>query len=263
MVRAAPALALVLALAAPAVAGPPARVVSMNLCTDQLALMIAAPGQLVAVSWLAHDPALSALAETAAATPAHHGGAEEIYLLRPDLVLAGPWAGRAAVDMLTRLGVRVETIPDAQTIPQMRAAITQMGALLGQPGRAAALLADFDAAWSAVPRGPQGVAAPYGPNGWVAGSQTLASAAIRQAGLTPLAQRLDLPHGGAVPLEALVMAAPDVIVTGARYDRPSQAEALLDHPALAALPARRVAVDGRDWTCAIPQIARAARALAP
>ena len=30
--------------------GAPARVVSMNLCTDQVAMMLAAPGQLVSIS---------------------------------------------------------------------------------------------------------------------------------------------------------------------------------------------------------------------
>ena len=35
------ALILALLLAAPALAAPPARVVSMNLCTDQLAMLLA------------------------------------------------------------------------------------------------------------------------------------------------------------------------------------------------------------------------------
>ncbi|MGA0716208.1 MAG: ABC transporter substrate-binding protein, partial [Gemmobacter sp.] len=47
------AVALSLAFAVvggPAAAAPPGRVVSINLCTDQLAMMLAAPGQLVSVS---------------------------------------------------------------------------------------------------------------------------------------------------------------------------------------------------------------------
>ena len=49
------ALAGCLASAVPAFADAPARVVSMNLCTDQLAMMLAAPGQLVSVSHLATE----------------------------------------------------------------------------------------------------------------------------------------------------------------------------------------------------------------
>jgi iron complex transport system substrate-binding protein len=47
--------------AASAFAEPPRRVVSMNLCTDQLAMLVAAPGQLLSVSRIARDPRVSAL----------------------------------------------------------------------------------------------------------------------------------------------------------------------------------------------------------
>ena len=49
-------LAAVLAASlSPALADAPGRVVSINLCTDQLAMMLAAPGQLVSVSHLASE----------------------------------------------------------------------------------------------------------------------------------------------------------------------------------------------------------------
>ena len=66
-----PLRALVLGLAL--VAGPlgaqtpdaPLRVVSMNLCTDQFALMLAAPEQLISVSYVSADPVTSPLADIA------------------------------------------------------------------------------------------------------------------------------------------------------------------------------------------------------
>ena len=58
-------LAVMLALAGPVAAQPPQRVVSMNLCTDQLAMMLAGPGQLISVSHLGHDPAVSPMAAQA------------------------------------------------------------------------------------------------------------------------------------------------------------------------------------------------------
>src|SRR5690606_19064584 len=59
------ALALTgLACAAPARAEPPpARVVSINVCTDQYAMLIAGEGQLHSVSHLAADPYSSAMVE--------------------------------------------------------------------------------------------------------------------------------------------------------------------------------------------------------
>src|SRR6056300_563463 len=58
----------------------PLRVVSMNLCTDQLAMMLADEGQLISVSDIATDPNMSPMAEAARAYPINHGQAEEIFL---------------------------------------------------------------------------------------------------------------------------------------------------------------------------------------
>lgn len=92
-----------------AAAEPPRRVVSANLCTDQLAMLIAAPGQLVSVSQVARDPVSSAMAAEAEGFAVNHGTAEEIFLLAPDLVLAGEYLRSDARLTLERLGLRVET----------------------------------------------------------------------------------------------------------------------------------------------------------
>ena len=58
----------VLAMMLPAVgiaAGPPDRVVSVNLCTDQLAMLLARPGQLISVSHLAADETISLMSAEA------------------------------------------------------------------------------------------------------------------------------------------------------------------------------------------------------
>src|SRR6056297_3081236 len=87
----------------------PERVVSMNLCTDQLAMMLAAEGQLLSVSRISLDPHVSPMAEEAKDYRINAGQAEEIYLMRPDLVLAGEFTPQATLDMLRGLGIRVET----------------------------------------------------------------------------------------------------------------------------------------------------------
>ena len=136
------AAALSLAALAPAaaVAEGPARVVSMNLCTDELALLLAAPGQLVSVSYLALDPRSSAMVEEATAYPTNRGRAEEIYLLKPDLVLAGSFGG-PAVAMLHRLGVPVVEVAPPTSLAEARDAIAQVGAALGRSETAEAMIA--------------------------------------------------------------------------------------------------------------------------
>ncbi|WBU52670.1 ABC transporter substrate-binding protein [Paracoccus sp. SCSIO 75233] len=250
MVRMLAALAFLFASAANAA---PGRVVSVNLCTDQLAMLIATPGQLVSVSWLAADPSVSLMAEEARQVGLNHAGAEEIYLSRPDLVLAGPFAARATVDMLTRLGIRVETVPPANSVEDIRANITLMGELLGQPDRAAGLLSQFDADLAALPKGRGKVATTYGANSFANGAESLSADMMRRAGLVLLADRLG-HSGGALALEQLVMAEPEMLIIGSRYETPSRAEAIVDHPAIAAMTAERFMTADRDWMCGLPAV---------
>ena len=160
------AAAVLIAAALPAQAEPQ-RVVSMNLCSDQLAMMLAAPGQLISVSSLAQDPRLSPMAQEAAAYRPNSGRAEEIYLMRPDLVIAGTYTPPATVAMLRRLGIRVETPPPSEDFDAIRADIIRMGDWLGRRDAARDLLARFDAdlAIARSPRG-QGRAALYYANGF-------------------------------------------------------------------------------------------------
>ncbi|SDD32884.1 iron complex transport system substrate-binding protein [Paracoccus isoporae] len=257
MVRLIAALALCLAGAASA---GPSRVVSINLCTDQLAMLVAGPGQLVSVSWLAADPALSLMAEEAGQIGVNHGGAEEIYLMRPDLVLAGPYAAHATVEMLTRLGVQVRTIPAANTIADIRRNITLMGDALGREARAEEILSAFDADLAALPEGRPLLATTYAANGLANGRDTLSAEAMRRAGLFLLADRIG-HSGGKMALEELVMAGPELVVTGSRYATPSRAEAVLDHPALSALQAERLSVADRGWICGLPALTGTIRSL--
>lgn len=254
-------IAAALPVAARSTGTAPQRVVSMNLCGDQLAMMLAAPGQLVSVSGLAQDPRLSPLADQAARFTPNTGRAEEIYLMQPDLVIAGPYGG-PAVAMLRRLGIRVETLPPAEDFAAIRDHITLMGDLLGQPDAARDLLTRFDADLAAArSTAPHGRAALYDANGVTSGPGTLAGAILDAAGYDNIAADYGIAGTAALPMELLVMARPDRLITGARWPGQSRAEAILDHPALAAVPAVRAQVTDRDWLCGTPFVTRAIRSL--
>lgn len=243
---------------------PPRRVVSINLCTDQLAMLLAAPGQLLAVSRLAREPQSSALAQAAQALPVTSGGGEAVFLLRPDLVLAGSFTTRATVDLLGRLGIEVAEFAPETSFDDIRANITRMGALLGREAAAQQMIAQFDADLSALATSdrPPLRAALYHANGYSPGPGTLASDILRAAGLVNIAAEAGLRTSGTLPLESLVMAAPDVVIRGARYAGASRSEAILDHPALLALPVRPGARTGPEWVCGTPEVLRAVAAMA-
>lgn len=261
--------ALAFGAAAPAVAGPPApaRVVSMNVCTDQLAMLVAAPGQLVSISHLARDPRTSAMAEEAAAFPVNRGQAEEIFLLRPDLVLAGAYTTRAAAAMLKRLAIPVAEFQAADRLSDIGARLREMGEALGRREAAAEIAARFERDLAAIrsaavsPWRP--VAALYNANSYTVGGGTLADSIVSAAGLSNLAAALGYTGTVLLPLERLVMAAPDLVIRGGRYDAPALAQEVLTHPALAAAEARGPAaiVAGRDWVCGTPRVLGALRRL--
>ena len=94
-------LAALVAIASPALAKPQ-RVVSLNLCADELALRLADPGVVKSVTWLSQDPRNANMAAEAAALPANDGHAEEALAYDPDLVLVGPFADPASIALLKR-----------------------------------------------------------------------------------------------------------------------------------------------------------------
>ena len=234
----------------------PQRVVSMNVCTDQLAMLLAADGQLISVSSLARDADYSMLAEDAAAYPINYGRAEEIHQLSPDLVLAGTFTTRSTVAMLRRLGIRVEEFAPETSLDDIRSNLQRMGALLGREDEAAELVAAFDArlAGLAGDRSDLDVAI-YEPDSFALGPGTLAHAVVEAAGLTNVADALGVTGMGRVPLEIIVMQAPDILVTTDDGDQVRvRAEENFAHPAFrrVAATSRTLSLPGPHWVCGGP-----------
>ena len=237
--------------------GVPQRVVSINLCTDQLAMLLAAPGQLLSVSYLARDPRSSAMAEEAQGFPVNRARAEEIFLLAPDLVLGGTFSTPGTVAMLRRMGLRVELLPPAQSFDDIAAHLRAMGALLGQEAQAEAMAEALEARLAALPPPPEvrPRLALYGANGATSGQGGLSAEIVARAGFANITAGLDLPDTGRLALERLVLADPDLVLTAQPFPGTSHAEAILDHPALAALTGRQEGgyLTDADWVCGLPQ----------
>ena len=246
--------------------GPPKSVVSMNLCTDQLAMLIAAPEQLISLSRFARDKQSSAMVEQAQSWPINHGQAEEIFLLKPDLVLAGTFSSRQTIALLRQLDIPVIEFEPAETFDDIRERLRQMGKILGQEVRAEAIISEFDAELAAVrvqsanrPR-----AAFYDLNSYTAGAGTLMDSIMEAAGVTNIAVELGFEGIGRLSLEQLVMTAPELLVTGRSFESPARAEEVLTHPALRSVheKAGKVPIPERYHICGTPFVIEAIRRLA-
>ncbi len=245
---------------------PPRRVVSLNLCTDQMAMLVAGEGQLYSVSDLAVDPHSSVLVGEAGKYAINHGLAEEVFLMRPDLVLAGTYTTRATVDLLRRLGIRVEEFAPENSFDDIRAGFRRMGELLGQKARADGIVARMDrdlAALQANPR-PDVTVAAWEPNSYTSGTGTLVDAIIGAAGLTNIAGRLGLTGMAKLPLELLILSRPDMVAgENPHYAAPSVAQDNFVHPAFREVVRDAVSVPlpARLTICGGPFTVEAARML--
>ncbi len=267
-VRAAAKAALIpsLLLIAPVGESAPLRIASINLCTDQIALLLLPRDRILSLSFLADDPALSYAATLAAGIPKNRAHAEELLALKPDLVLADRYANQAAASLLANAGVPLWFYTPAGNVSEIVETYRDAGRKLGVPERAQALVEQMQARLSVVAAGNRATEPPsaaiFFPNAWAMGKGTLAHAALASAGL-----RNAVPGEGyaAYSLEGLLALKPDLLVLP-REDTPtfSQAAALLDHPAARTLwPAsRRVNLPGNVLICGGPFFADAVERLA-
>lgn len=246
----------------------PKRIVSLDLCTDQLLVGLVPRKRIAAVTHLAADTSVSAIPEAARGLAITHGYAEDVLALAPDLVLAGPYGVRATVDLLQRLGLRVVIVQPPQDIPAVRAAVQAVAAAVGEEARGAAVIAEFDrrlaAAVSRVPRTDrQPSALVYQVGGSVSGG-TLADAALTVSGFRNAASTYRLTRAGQVPLETLVADPPDLIVLSSTPGEYRTALAdNLNHPALGRLLRKQTSLElpWRYLLCGTPHIVEAVERL--
>jgi iron complex transport system substrate-binding protein len=248
-----------LLLVPPALADAPRRVVSFNLCADQLVVALADPEQIAGLSPYAADPVLSVVADKAKAFRKLDWQAETTIPLQPDLVLIGAWDRPVTRRMLTRLGFRVMAIDLVADLDAAKAEIRTVADLLGHPERGDAMIAELEAARARVARFaplPFRTALVVERGGFTAGPQTLATTLIAAAGLQP---PVGAPsgYGGFVPLEKLLMIKPDLVFLKDPPAQPDDQGALFfTHPALRALypPERRIPLPTRFTMCGGPAL---------
>ena len=152
LIHAVASVALALPVSASAAAP---RIISMNICTDQLLLALADPAQIMGLSRFSRDARQWAGAE-ARRYPILSGGAEDILVLKPDVVAASDFDKRSTREILKANGQNLVEFPIPRTLADVREQIRQMGDLAGHPGRAAAEIARLDAAISGAKQAAAG-----------------------------------------------------------------------------------------------------------
>lgn len=253
--------------AAPAVsAAKPQRIMSTNMCSDLLLLMLVPKERIASITYLAHDAVKLLMPGADRGVSINHGTAEEVVAQQPDLILASRWSTPVMRRLAAEVGAPVVEIDSANSFEDIRRITRQVGALVGEPQRAEALIANMDRKLAALER--RGPARPIEVVAWSAGDAvpgkgTLTDEIIRAAGATNLAARLPDESVSVFGIEELLVARPDAIMRGETgYGEPLLGDAESEHPLVRrAFRGRRITYPTFLHTCGLPQSADAASQL--
>ena len=236
-------------------AAPPQRIVSINVCTDQLLLSLVEREHIVSLSYLAADVRTSSIADEIDGLHLNHGTAEEIIALDPDLILAGEFSLLPTVTVLKRLGYTILELPMAETLDDIGRNLMTLGKAVGVEQHAAELVNRFSRRLERLTyRGDESrsLFVNYDANGWTTGQTGLLADIVHRAGLATPGDVLGFAPATRLSLETLLLLRPALIDLGYPWeDPPALASQLRRHPALQAVMRSAETVDIHDsaWLC--------------
>jgi iron complex transport system substrate-binding protein len=245
----------------------PQRVMSLNLCTDQLLLDLLPPERITSITYLARSPGNAFHWVEAQRVPINHGLAEEVLAQQPDLVLAGSYTTTAARVLLRSMGVPVIEVPPASSFEDIRAATRKVAEAVGEAAAGEKLLATMDSILrdlAATPPRQVVRVASWDGGGSVPGKGTLFDAILTAAGGVNIAATMRGIRSGSFDIEELLAAQPDVLAYGTGRDEaaPSRRTDAGQHPLLLQIyQHRRITYPEVLYSCGLPESARAAVAL--
>ncbi|MEW4982695.1 MAG: ABC transporter substrate-binding protein [Cycloclasticus sp.] len=244
----------------------PQRIVSLNLCADQLLMTLLAPERLVGITQLASDPGASYLYQEASHFHQHTSRIEEIMALKPDLVVAGEFTAQPTNQLLESLGYQVIKLGLPVTIDGVFQQINSLGEQIGEPARAQELVSNMReelAKITALREKKSKRAVVYYANGFTAGRHTIVNEILNIAGLDNIASELNLDFVAPLSLESLLASKPDVLLLGRLNENTdSLAHQVLRHNAIqqyaTLTQVQKIMIPDRYWSCAGPSSLAAA-----
>ncbi|WP_235524033.1 ABC transporter substrate-binding protein [Sphingomonas sp. Leaf33] len=200
--------------------GRPMRIVSLDYCADQYVLKLVGRDRITAVS---PDAAAEFSYMRAAALGLRQvrPQAEDVLLLKPDMVVRSYGGGPNAAALFERAGVPVLQLGYAPDLAGIRTVLLDTATGLGERARGEAMAAAFDARLAALRRASTGKSALYvTPGGVTTGPGSIVDEMLRAGGLV----NFQTAGGwGPLPLERLAYAQPDVVAAAffdTRWNRP-------------------------------------------
>ncbi|MEN0037132.1 MAG: ABC transporter substrate-binding protein [Cellvibrio sp.] len=244
----------------------PQRIASLNICIDQLLWELLPHERLVSISYLTANPIWSPIAEQVRGVPLNHGLAEEIVPLKPEVVFAGEFDAPNAIELLKKLGLRVERLPLPRKLDDINVQIVQLAEFIGAQQKAQQMVQDINHKVAELKAANVGktplTAFWYSANGVVIGDGTLEHELMQLAGLRNLAAERGMFSFNQLDLELLLSAKPQILIVEESSDEAfSLAKEYLSHPALKHADFKIVVLPAGLSGCAASVIGDVANAL--
>jgi iron complex transport system substrate-binding protein len=189
-------------------ASTPKRVVSQSIGTDDILLALAGPGQIAALSHLAHSKYAINATEAKQYPILKNSSAESIISFKPDLVLVTPMSSPESVTILKRSGIKVYVLDKHETMDDIYTTLRQVGDLLEQRQKAEDLIASCRARVSALAKALEGVkparVISAGGFAFISGSNTTFQEICNHAGAINVAAEAGISGVMPIPSEKLL-----------------------------------------------------------
>lgn len=194
----------------PAATDTPTRVVSLDVCADQYVLKFVPRANILAVSPDA-GKSFSYMASAADGIRTIRPSAEDVMMLKPDLVVRSYGGGPNAEAFFARANIPVVTLGWAASLSDIITNVETTAAALGATDKGVRVAAEMEARLSAIKaRSPSPTAFYITPSGATSGSGTLIADMMQAAGLSNYETRTGWQS---LPLERLAHETPELMVT--------------------------------------------------
>ena len=219
------------ALTAPAPKAPvnPMRIVSLDFCSDQFVLKLIDRERILAVSPDAVE-SFSYMRETAQGVPTVRPTAEDVLILKPDLIVRSYGGGPNASAFFERAGIPVINVGWAGDIEGIKRLTLELADELGEYEKGASVVADMSARLDKIQTNPSKREALYmTPSGVTTGEGSLVHEMLIAAGL----ENFQKQQGWrSLPLERLAYQQPDLIAAAFFESRTNHKDAwsAMGHP---------------------------------
>ena len=187
------------------------KIVSLDYCADQYVLKLAEPENILALSPDA-TASFSYFREEAKSFPTVRPRAEDVLLLKPDIVVRTYGGGPNATAFFEHSGISVVQIGYASDLNGVKAVIESAAQQMDAESRGSKLMAEMDSRLNALPNSQSRLNTLYlTSKGAVAGKQTMIDDLMSKAGVLNFQQASGWTS---IPLERLAYESPQLIATG-------------------------------------------------